>query len=726
MKKYPIVKQQDETDCGAACLATICRYYGKRISITKVRNYAGTDTKGTSAKGIVKAANQLGFTCKALITKEKKLKKDLPFPIIAHIKRDGLEHYIVVYKIRKSKALVADPADSLQWIKLSFFKEWWTGVFFFITPTDSFEKTNDDKSFFQRFWYLLNQNKGIVTETFIASFILTVLGILGAFYFRYLIDDVIYSYLPTALISISLAYLLVLIFQAILGFARSHLIIFLGNKMEASLTLEYFNHILHLPLDFFTKRKSGEILSRLTDISTIKNALSSMTVGVILDCVMLIFGGIVLFAFSSSLVGIAVIPVVLSALLVLLFSKRFRNLIYQRSIIEAEKYSHFVESVNGIATIKALSTENDSYDKAELKIIDAIERGFRLANLGNTQNTLQSFLSHAGNLAVYWYGSYLIMQGKLSLGQLISFVTLLGYFLGPLSRLITLQPQLQEISVASKRLGEILDLPTEEKLNNGSMQLQNAQGNISIKNLNFSYGTRGNTLTDINLDIKAGQKIAFVGPSGSGKTTLVKLLLKFYSTDSGEITLDGKNIKDLDTASYRNVFGYVPQEILLFSGTIEENIAWGNYEATPEDIFNAAKNAEALDFISKLNDRFATKVGERGASLSGGERQRIALARVLLRKPKILVLDEATSSLDSLSEAAIMRTIDKIGEKITTIIVAHRLSTIKDCDKIFVLKDGHLMENGRHKELLEQNGIYAQMWKSQNQTEQTFQQENKE
>ena len=258
------------------------------------------------------------------------------------------------------------------------------------------------------------------------------------------------------------------------------------------------------------------------------------------------------------------------------------------------------------------------------------------------------------------------------------------------------------------------------------MQLQDTEGNISIKNLNFSYGTRGNTLTNVSLDIRAGEKVAFVGPSGSGKTTLVKLLLKFYSADSGEITLDGKNIKDLDTASYRNVFGYVPQEILLFSGTIEENIAWGNYEATPEDIFNAAKNAEALDFISKLNDRFATKVGERGASLSGGERQRIALARVLLRKPKILVLDEATSSLDSLSEAAIMRTIDKIGEKITTIIVAHRLSTIKDCDKIFVLKDGHFMENGRHKELLEQNGIYAQMWKSQNQTEQTFQQENKE
>lgn len=222
-------------------------------------------------------------------------------------------------------------------------------------------------------------------------------------------------------------------------------------------------------------------------------------------------------------------------------------------------------------------------------------------------------------------------------------------------------------------------------------------------------------MENISISINSGEKVAFVGPSGSGKTTLLKLLLKFYKADSGDILLDGKSIKDINTTSYRNFFGYVPQEILLFSGTIQENIAWGNTEATSEDIFNAAKNAEALEFISKLDNRFATKIGEKGASLSGGERQRIALARTLLRKPKILVLDEATSSLDSLSESAIMNTINKIGSDMTTIIVAHRLSTIKNCDKIFVLKDGHLVETGDHKSLLEKNGVYAQMWKSQNQ-----------
>ena len=536
---------------------------------------------------------------------------------------------------------------------------------------------------------------------------------MGAFYFRFLIDNVIYSALPTALISISSAYLIVIIFQTLLSYARSHLIIFLGNKLEASLSLEYFKHILHLPLDFFTKRKSGEILSRFSDVSTIKNALSSMCVGVILDCIMLLFTGIVLFSFSLSLVSIAVIPVILSAVLVLSFSKKFKTLIYRRSVIEAEKYSHLVESVNGISTIKALCTEDNSYDKAELKIIESIESSYKLLNLGNFQNTLETFLSQAGNLAVYWYGSFLIMQGKLSLGELIAFVTLLGYFLGPLSRLITLQPQLLEISVASGRLGEILDLSQENSLNHGKIIPKLVKGNISIKDLTFSYGTRGTTLSNISLDIKQGEKVAFVGPSGIGKTTLMKLLLRFYKEDSGVITLDGKNINDFDIKEYRRLFGYVPQEILLFSGTVEENIAWGNEEAKAEDIYNAAKNSEALDFISNLDERFSTKVEEKGASLSGGERQRIALARILLRKPKILILDEATSSLDSISEAKILKTIKRISKNKTTIIVAHRLSTIKDCDKIFVLQNGQLAESGRHEELISKNGVYERMWREQ-------------
>lgn len=712
--KFHLVKQQDEKDCAAACLAMIAKFYGKRISIAKLRNLSGTDKKGTSAKGILKAAKTIGLECKTLFSKTKIFPPELTCPLIVNVYKEKLEHYIVVYKIKSKKVLIADPADSIRWIKIDTFLEWWTGFFFLLSPGQSFTKSSDDKSFFQRFWYLLSQNSNITIQTFIASFVLTILGILSAFYFRFLIDEVIYSYLPQALVSISLAYLVIIIFQSILGYSRNHLIIFLGNKFEASLSLEYFKHILHLPLDFFTKRKSGEILSRFTDINTIKNALSSMCVGVILDCTMLLFDGIVLFAFSSSLITVAVIPVILSAVLVLAFANKFRKLIYKRSVTEAEKYSHFVESINGMSTIKALAAEDECYDRAELKIIDAIQKGFTLSKMGNLQGTMQGFLAQAGNLIVYWYGSFLIMQGKLSLGQLISFVTLLGFFLGPLTRLITLQPQLQELSVAAKRLGEILDLNEEKHTQNGTITPDKINGDICIKDLTFSYGTRGTTLKNISLNIKAGEKVAFVGPSGSGKTTLMKLLLKFYEPDSGTITLDGKNINDIETAFYRKSFGYVPQEILLFSGTIQENIAFGSDGASPEEVFDAARNAQALEFISNLEERFATRIGERGASLSGGERQRLALARVLLRKPHILVLDEATSNLDSICEKEILKTVNKIGSGITTIMVAHRLSTIKNSNRIFVLKDGELIESGTHTSLLRKKGIYSAMWKNQN------------
>ncbi len=715
-EKFCFVRQLDESDCGAACVAIVAKYYGKSISISKIRNLAGTDSQGTSAKGMEKAAALLNMSCKGVFSNGKILKSDFNSPIICQLNKDNLEHYVVVLRVKGNKILVADPADRILWTKAKDFMQWWSGFFFMLAPIKGFEENAEDKTFLSRFFYLITENKAIVSQSIVASFLLTLLGILGAFYFRFLIDNVIYSFLKTALVALSLGYLLAIIFQNILAYARNHLLMYLGNKLEASLLLSYFRHILKLPLDFFMKRKNGEILSRLSDIGSIKNALSGMTVGVILDCVMLLFGGTVLFLFSSRLIFIAMLPVVISGIMVVMFSRKYKNLIYNRAQVEAEKYSHFVESINGISTIKALSTEEDSYDKAELKIIDAVQKGFLLANFSNIQSTIQTFLSQVGSLAVYWYGSVLIMNGNMSLGELISFVTLLGYFLGPLSRLITLQPQLQELSVSAKRLGEILDLKEENEEHKGNFPLSGNEkfNKISIRNLSFSYGTRGSTLEDINLEINMGQKVAFVGSSGSGKTTLMKLLLKFYVPDRGEILLDSKNIIDYDTKDYRGIFGYVPQEILLFSGTVYENISWGNCGASPEDVFEAARKADALGFIEKLEDRFSTKVGEKGASLSGGERQRIALARVLLRKPRILILDEATSNLDSLSEDSIMRTIDNLPEGTTTIIVAHRLSTIKNCDRIFVLNEGKLIESGRHQDLLDKNGFYAGMWNRQN------------
>ena len=298
------------------------------------------------------------------------------------------------------------------------------------------------------------------------------------------------------------------------------------------------------------------------------------------------------------------------------------------------------------------------------------------------------------------------------MGQLISFVLLSGYFLNPLGRLLTLQPALQEAAVAANRLAVILDIP-EENVNSGTVIKEELSGVIKINNLSFAYGTRGNTLEKINMDIQAGQRVAFVGSSGSGKTTLTKLLMKFYNYDSGEIFIDGINLKDFETSYYRKAIGYVPQDILLFSGTVKENIRFGLAHLSDEEVYAAARAALADEFISKLPDRYDTMVGEHGATLSGGERQRIALARILLRKPRILILDEATASLDSVTERSIMKTVNELTRDITTVIVAHRLSTIAHCDSIFVFVQGRVVESGTHEQLIKANGAYKKLWDAQ-------------
>jgi ABC-type bacteriocin transporter len=543
---------------------------------------------------------------------------------------------------------------------------------------------------------------------------LTILGVVGAFYYRFLIDEVLSSGLPTALLTMGIGMALIIIFQVLLGLSRTQLIISMSNKIDAALTFQYFGHVLKLPLDFFSKRKTGEILSRLNDVARIRQAISGTTLTILLDTMMLLIGGIFLFLFSFDLVFIAMIPVLLSTVVVWIYTKPYRKMIKEKAVTDAKKQSLFVESFNGISTIKALSSEEQIFLKAEGNIVESINQGLNIGFWGNVQSSIQGFLSKAGTLAVFWIGSMFILDGKMTLGELISFNTLLGYFVSPLSRLITLQPSLQEAFVSSDRLGEIIDLPLEDEKEEGAAELTEVKGDIEIKDLSFSYGTRGDTIKNVSLKINAGEKIAFVGPSGSGKSTLVKLILKFFLFERGEITLDGQNLKDIKTYSLRSNIGYVPQEILLFSGTILENIALGSKRVSQQEILKASIAAKAHDFIAALPERYNTGVGERGATLSGGERQRIALARMILRNPKILILDEATSSLDSVSEKDIMTTIDALSKKRTTIIVAHRLSTIQNCDRIFVVEKGEIIERGPHSELLAAKGRYSELWESQN------------
>lgn len=714
MLKIKPILQQGNSDCGSACIATILDYYGKEVSIRKISEEAGTDGAGTSGVGIIKAAKKYGLTCTGILVTEKDKLDGFPFPAIFHIKTENQEHYVVPYKIKKGRIYYNDPAKGLTSDLLVEFNKKWSGIAFLLHPTSNFEKGSDKKGFFSRFLFLLRPYRKYILETFIASIFISLFGIFLSLYFRFLIDEVLYSQIKSTLNLCSICYLLVVFMQVLLNYCRSQILTYLGSKVDVCLISDFFLHLLKLPLDFFTKRKTGEILSRINDANVIRNAISSTLLSIAMDSVMIVLGAFFMVKMGSILLPISIVPVLISSILVYILRKPFKNLIKDQAIVEAEKNASLYESINGIATIKGLATEDKAFYRSERRIVDAAYKNLKLRKLSNLQNGLQTFISSCGTLAIYWVGSFMIFKNQITLGQLISFTTLSGYFLGPLSRLLTMQTYWQEVFVSAERLSDILDLPEEDESQKANEDANNLLGDIEFKNVSFSYGTRGRAINNVSIKIPAGQKVAFVGMSGSGKSTLLKLLMKFYNYETGNIFINGKEITEYSNDSYRSRIGYVPQESLLFTGSIKENISWGCFDATPQKIMEAAVDAQAYPFINLLPDKFNTFVGEQGATLSGGERQRIALARILMRNPDIIVLDEATASLDSISEQKIMETVYKKIKDRTVIMVAHRLSTIRDCDSIFVFEHGELVEQGNHDSLLEKNGKYAQMWRAQN------------
>jgi len=714
LKKSSKIQQRDITDCGAACLASIAAHYQLQLPISRIRQYAGTDKRGTNILGLIEAAEKFGFQAKGAKGLIESL-SNIPLPAIAHIiLQNGLHHFVVIFKVTKTEITFMDPADGqYHKKKISEFEKVWTGVIVLLVPDESFAKGNETTSITIRFWQLVMPHKGIMIQALLGAVVYTILGLSSSIYMQKLIDFVLPDGNIRLLNLLSLGMILILILQVFIGTFKTILGLYTGQQIDARLILGYYKHILKLPQRFFDTMRVGEITSRINDAVKIRMFINDVALSMIVNALIVIFSIALMFLYywKLAVIMLCIIPIYIFIYLISnVINKRWLRVLMENS---AELETQLVESISTAGTIKRFGIEEYTNTKTEFKFFTLLnsiyKSGVKLLYLG----TSTDFATRLFTILILWAGAYFVINRELTPGELLSFYALIGYFTGPANSLISANKSIQDALIAADRLFEIIDLEIECNDVNKVELVPELIDDIHFNKVYFRYGTRAMVFQGLDLVIKKGNSTGIVGESGSGKSTLLSLLQNIYPLKEGNISIGGLNLLHISNKSLRKVVSVVPQQIDLFSGTIIENIAIGEYEPDLKRILELSRMLGINDFIEQLPTGYSSLLGEQGVNLSGGQRQKIAIARALYRNPEILILDEATSNLDQLSESKVQTTLEWFkAQGKTIIIIAHRLSTIKNVDTILVLKEGKLVEEGKHEHLLDTKGVYYQMWQN--------------
>ncbi|MBA2525626.1 MAG: peptidase domain-containing ABC transporter [Pyrinomonadaceae bacterium] len=704
-RRYPALLQLSETDCGAACLSMILRYYGKHVSINRLRDLANVSREGATLHSVAEAAESQGFHTRGIRASYDHLMK-VELPAVAHW--EGF-HYIVLYEAGPDRVVVADPAIGLRKLSREEFEKGWTGYLLLLTPTPRLENVTESKTTFGRFLPLLKPYRGLLFEIFLASLVLQLFGLATPIFTQVIVDKVLVHKSTSMLNILLIGMLLIAIFQTATMALRYYLLTHTTRRIDMQMVVNFYRHILSLPMRYFEERKVGDILKRFNENARIRDFLTGRALGVTLDCLMIFVYLALMFYYNAklTLLALAFIPgyVILTLVVTPIFKRQFREAFEK----EAEADSQMVESVTGVGTVKASAAERRIRWKLEGLIVKSLNVQFRSALSGMATISIGNMLQTLNTLFLFWYGAHLVIDGELSVGQLVAFNLLVGSVTRPILSIVDLWREFQEINIALERLNDVFDAKAEEDPTKQSLiNMPRIRGHIKFDNVTFRYPTRPdrNALQNVTLEILPGQTIALVGRSGSGKTTFANMLLRLHQPNDGRISVDGYDLRQVALNSLRSQIGVVPQDVFLFSGTIRENIAFGDPDAPLEQVVGAAMLAGAHEFVSELPLGYETKIGERGQSLSGGQKQRIAIARALFKRPRILIFDEATSALDTESERAIQQNLDQILKDRTTLIIAHRLSTVRNADMIVVMDRGTIREIGDHYSLMDQKGIY--------------------
>jgi ATP-binding cassette subfamily B protein len=699
---YPFISSPNTA---AASLTMLAQY----LQVPSQLEWVQRQLRGQRPKDLINGGEKLGIQMRRLLVGNWQDLQRINFPALLQWQQEG--HWVVAYGVRGDRLILSDslsPSQTCESMPRPLVEESWDGQ---LWQAELIQKQDQ----FNLSWFLpaVWRFRGLLTEVLLASFTLQLLGLASPVITQVIIDKVMVQESLATLDVMAIALLGAAVFEAILGILRMFIFTHTTNRLDMALSAQLFRHLLRLPLSYFEARRVGDTIARVQELEEIRQFLTSTALTVVLDSIFSVIYLAMMAYYNLKLTGVALAVIPLFAILTLIATPILRTWLNETFNRSADSQSFLVETVTGIHSVKAHAAEKTARDRWEGLYARFVRTGFKATTTANISNHLGDFLTSFSALLILWFGAQLVIRQELTIGQLVAFQMLSGRVTGPLLRLIQLWQNLQEVLLAVDRIGDILNTPPEAEPGTGLM-LPSLRGQVNFDQVFFRYKEdQEPILRGISFDVEPGMFVGIVGRSGSGKSTLSKLIQRLYQPEAGRILVDGFDIKSADLASLRPQIAVVLQEDFLFNGSVLENITLGNPDVSAEQVVEAARLAVAHDFICDLPHGYETNVGERGTSLSGGQRQRITLARLFLSDAPILILDEATSSLDAETEQQVLENLKRVSQGRTMFLIAHRFAPLKRADLILTMEKGVIVERGTHDDLLNQKGLYWSLYQRQ-------------
>ncbi len=703
-QRIPFIQQLEVADCGAACLAMVLGYHGKEVRLGEVRDVTSTSRDGVTALGIMEAARWYGLRGRGIYIEDLSALESLEPASILHFK---MNHFVVFERVTKTGVEIVDPARGKRRIPLDEFGKLFTGPVLMFEPGENFEPGGPEQ---MRVWPYLKHvlfGSRVLVRVLVTSMLIQAFALTLPLLTSVLVDRVVPRADYHLLMVLGVGLAAIVVFSLLTSLIRAHLLLHLRTRLDLQMTLSFLEHLMNLPFAFFQKRSAGDLIMRLNSNATVREVVTSGVLAGFLDGTLVLLYFIILFLISPLMGGIVLLLAVLQVGLFLSARRRYKDLMTEELEAQAEAQSYEVQMLTGIETLKAAGSEQRASEHWSNLFVDVLNITLARGRLSAVVESLLGALRTASPLLILWVGGILVLRNEMSLGTMLAINALAGGLLGPLSSVVGIALQFSTVKSYIERIDDVLETELEQDVQSVS-RAQTLQGQVTLDRVSFRYGPLSPlVVNDVSVELKPGQHIAIAGRSGSGKSTLARLLIGLYSPTEGRVQYDGIDLAGLDYRSVRRQMGLVPQNPYLFGTNIRGNITLANPELPLAAVQAAARLACIDEDIALMPMMYDTPLADGGMSLSGGQRQRIALARALVHQPKILVLDEATSDLDTVTESAIQKNLASL--TCTAIVIAHRLSTIRHADLILVMADGHVVERGTHEELMALNGHYAEL-----------------